>query len=147
MTFLYIVIFIIKIKYNKKTILTSSEMMGFFMVDNFCKSIFFIYICNMETKVCIKCNTEKDVTEFYSGRRPCKNCYNKGKKKEDPDHVKKRRRKYILKIVRRSWSVVENGRGKTLRGLWLIIRDIKKSMLRIGLNLIPYMVYGVLFVI
>ena len=40
-------------------------MMGFFMVDNFCKSIFFIYICNMETKVCIKCNTEKDVTEFY----------------------------------------------------------------------------------
>ena len=35
------------------------------MTDNFCKSIFFIYICNMETKVCIKCNTEKDVTEFY----------------------------------------------------------------------------------
>jgi len=35
------------------------------MVDNFCKSIFFNYICNMETKVCIKCNTEKDVTEFY----------------------------------------------------------------------------------
>lgn len=66
------------------------------MTDNFCKSIFFIYICNMETKVCIKCNTEKDVTEFYSGRRPCKNCYNKGKKKEDPDHVKKRRRKYYI---------------------------------------------------
>ena len=30
MTFLYIVIFVIKIKYNEKTILTSSEMMGFF---------------------------------------------------------------------------------------------------------------------
>ena len=50
----------------------------------------------METKICIKCNTEKDVTEFYSGRRPCKNCYNKGKKKEDPDHVKKRRRNYYI---------------------------------------------------
>ena len=51
----------------------------------------------METKVCIKCNTEKHVTEFYIGRRPCKICYNKNKKKEDPDHVKKRRNNYYLK--------------------------------------------------
>ena len=39
----------------------------------------------METKVCNKCNVDKDVTEFYIGRRRCKLCYNKHKKKSTPE--------------------------------------------------------------
>ncbi len=52
----------------------------------------------METKVCTKCNTEKDVTEFYSGRRRCKLCYNKHKKKSTPEqreeYNRRRKEKY-----------------------------------------------------
>ena len=49
----------------------------------------------METKVCNKCNVDKEVTEFYSGRRRCKLCYNKYKKKSTPEQreVYNRRRK------------------------------------------------------
>lgn len=52
----------------------------------------------METKVCTKCNTEKDVTEFYSGRRRCKLCYNKHRKKSTPEqreeYNRRRKEKY-----------------------------------------------------
>ena len=52
----------------------------------------------METKVCNKCNIKKDVTEFYSGRRRCKPCYNKHKKKRTPEqreeYNKRRREQY-----------------------------------------------------
>ena len=52
----------------------------------------------METKVCNKCNVDKDVTEFYSGRRRCKLCYNKYKKKSTPEqreeYNRRRKEKY-----------------------------------------------------
>ena len=52
----------------------------------------------METKVCNKCNVDKDVTEFYSGRRRCKLCYNKHKKKSTPEqreeYNRRRKEKY-----------------------------------------------------
>jgi hypothetical protein len=52
----------------------------------------------METKVCNKCNIDKGVTEFYSGRRRCKLCYNKHKKKPTPEqreeYNKRRREQY-----------------------------------------------------
>ncbi len=44
----------------------------------------------METKVCNKCNVEKDVTEFYSGRRRCKLCYNIHKKKKAGKKMRKK---------------------------------------------------------
>ena len=52
----------------------------------------------METKVCNKCNIDKGVTEFYSGRRRCKLCYNKHKKKPTPEqkeeYNKRRKEQY-----------------------------------------------------
>jgi hypothetical protein len=52
----------------------------------------------METKVCNRCNVDKDVTEFYSGRRRCKLCYNKHKKKSTPEqreeYNRRRKEKY-----------------------------------------------------
>ena len=52
----------------------------------------------METKVCNKCNVDKEVTEFYSGRRRCKLCYNKYKKKSTPEqreeYNRRRKEKY-----------------------------------------------------
>jgi len=52
----------------------------------------------METKVCNRCNIDKGVTEFYSGRRRCKLCYNKHKKKPTPEqkeeYNKRRKEQY-----------------------------------------------------
>jgi hypothetical protein len=49
----------------------------------------------METKVCSKCNIKKDVTEFYSGRKKCKDCYSLQKKvyrEEHKDVINEKRR-------------------------------------------------------
>lgn len=51
----------------------------------------------MEKKVCNKCNIDKDVTEFYSGRKKCKSCHGEQKKKyreEHRDEIIKKNRKY-----------------------------------------------------
>jgi hypothetical protein len=48
----------------------------------------------METKVCNKCNIEKDVTEFYSGRRKCKLCYGEYSKEYNQKN-KEKRKKYL----------------------------------------------------
>jgi len=52
----------------------------------------------METKVCSICNTEKEVTLFYSGRNQCKPCFSKKKKVYREDNKleinKKKREQY-----------------------------------------------------
>lgn len=52
----------------------------------------------MEKMVCNKCNIDKDVTEFYSGRKKCKTCHSEQKKKYREEHKgeikEKRRLKY-----------------------------------------------------
>ena len=48
-------------------------------------------------KVCSSCSIEKPNTEFYSGRRKCKDCYREVKRnyvKNKPEKVAEYRRKY-----------------------------------------------------
>ena len=84
----------------------------------------------METKVCNKCNIKKDVTEFYSGRKKCKYCYNKHKKKPTPEQreeYNKRRREHYYENQEeekeRSKLWKKNNRDKVIE----YNREYKKS--------------------
>ena len=57
----------------------------------------------METKVCIKCNTEKDVTEFQGRRKVCKTCKTCREKKEIENKIYREKNKEILRLKKKVW--------------------------------------------
>ena len=57
----------------------------------------------METKVCSKCNTEKDVTEFQGRRKVCKTCKTCREKKERENKIYREKNKEILRLKKKVW--------------------------------------------
>lgn len=62
------------------------------------------------TKVCNKCNIEKDTTEFYSGRRKCKVCHNKHKKKPSKQQIEEYRERRRIRYYENHEEEKENSR-------------------------------------
>ena len=54
----------------------------------------------METKVCIKCDSEKDVTEFQGRWKVCKTCR---EKKERENKIYREKNKEVLRLKKRVW--------------------------------------------
>ena len=83
----------------------------------------------MGTKVCNKCNIEKDVTEFYSSRKKCKTCiieyqreYNQNNKekrkkylKENKEKISKKGKEYYQKNIEKMNRKVYERRKRKMK--------------------------------